>query len=66
MSTSSIAIGENHSVDLADDLEIRRCDNDEDYPLALEGETESGLDVSISLTDIDTYNLFLFLNNLYK
>jgi hypothetical protein len=63
MITSSIAIGEEDSFDLIGPLKVRICDDDEEYPIALEGETKGGHGVSISLTKNDAYQIYLDIDN---
>jgi len=64
MLNSSISIGEfeGDSFDLDAPIVIRECDNDEEYPLALEGTTVGGHDVSISLSKTDVDRLYLYFS----
>lgn len=62
---SSIAIGDEDSFDMQGRLTPRYCVNDTDYPLALEGVTQGGHDVSISVHHKDAYTLYLQLQEIY-
>ncbi len=62
---SSITIGEDATFELHDSLDVRLCSNDIDYPLSLEGITKGGHDVAISVNYVDTYQLYLKLEEMY-
>jgi len=64
VANSSISIGEfdGDSFDLDAPLVIRECPNDEEYPLALEGVTIDGHDVSISLSKNDVNRFYLYFS----
>lgn len=59
---SAISIGEfnDDTFVLDGPLVIRECVNDENYPLALEGVTMGGHDVSISLSKRDVDKMYLY------
>lgn len=61
MPNSAIYIGsyDEDSFDLEGPLVIRECLDDEEYPIALEGTTVGGHDVSISLSQADVARLAL-------
>ena len=62
---TAITIDEDPSCELDGELLARWCTEDENYPLSLEGETEGGYSIAISVTDTDAYNLFLKLKEIY-
>ena len=64
MLNSAVSIGEfdHDSFELDGPLVIRECANDENYPLALEGTTVEGHDVSISLSRRDVDRMYLYFS----